>query len=72
MGWTRDNKKIYVTSNANDHGIDAVALLGLDRRGFEWLTLGAWDSYFCDSSSAADCYVYVRNEAGITGYFSAI
>ncbi len=64
MGWTRDNKKIYVTSNANDHGIDAVALLGLDRRGFEWLTLGAWDSYFYDSSSTADCYVYVRNEAG--------
>ena len=64
MGWTRDNKKIYVTSNANDQGIDAVALLSLNRGGFEWLTLSAWDSYFCDSSSTADCYVYVRNEAG--------
>ena len=31
MGWTLDNKKIYVTSNANDQGTDAVALLGFER-----------------------------------------
>ena len=64
MGWTLDNKKIYVTSNANHQGTDAVALLGLNQRRLEWLTLGAWESYLCDSSSTADCYVYVRNEAG--------
>src|SRR2546422_796244 len=28
-GWTRDGKRVYVTSNANDRGIDAVALLEL-------------------------------------------
>jgi dipeptidyl aminopeptidase/acylaminoacyl peptidase len=64
MGWARDNKRVYVTSNANDKGVDAVALLSLDRSGFEWLTLGTWDSYFCDSSQTEDCYVYVRNEGG--------
>jgi dipeptidyl aminopeptidase/acylaminoacyl peptidase len=64
MGWARDNKRVYVTSNANGKGVDAVALLGLDQSGFEWLTLGTWDSYFCDSSQTEDCYVYVRNEAG--------
>ncbi len=64
MGWARDNKKVYVTSNANDKGVDAVALLGLDGSGFEWQTLGTWDSYFCDSSQTEDSYLYVRNEAG--------
>ncbi len=64
MGWTLDNKKIYVNSNANDQGTDAVALLGLDGKGYEWLTLGAWESFLCDSSSTENCYVYVRNEAG--------
>jgi dipeptidyl aminopeptidase/acylaminoacyl peptidase len=64
MGWARDNKNVYVTSNANGKGVDAVALLGLDQSGFEWLTLGTWDSYFCDSSRTQDCYVYVRNEGG--------
>jgi dipeptidyl aminopeptidase/acylaminoacyl peptidase len=64
MGWARDNKKVYVTSNANSKGVDAVALLSSDGSGFEWLTLGTWDSYFCDSSQTEDCYVYVRNEAG--------
>ena len=63
-GWTLDSNKIYVTTNANEQGIDAVALLDLNGSGFEWLTLGTWDSYFCDSSSTVDCFVYVRNEAG--------
>ena len=64
MGWALDNKKIYVTSNANDQGTDAVALIDLNRREFEWLTLGTWESFLCDSSPTADCYVYVRNEVG--------
>ena len=64
MGWTLDNKKIYVTSNANDKGTEAVALFGLNPKKCEWLTSGAWESFLCDCSPTADCYVYVRNEAG--------
>lgn len=64
LGWTRDSKDIYVTSNANEHGTEAVAKLSLERRGFEWLTLRDWESFFCDSSPTEDCYVYVLNEAG--------
>src|SRR5208337_3867907 len=52
------------TSNANDQGTDAVALLGMEKGGPEWLTLKAWESFFCDSSSTENRYVYVLNEAG--------
>jgi len=39
-GWTRDGKRVYVTSNANDRGIEAVALLELKQDPeFQWLTL---------------------------------
>src|SRR5207249_6935473 len=39
-GWTRDNKRVYVTSNANEKGIDAVALLDQkENTEFQWLTL---------------------------------
>src|SRR5438093_699654 len=42
-GWTRDNKRVYVTSNANDKGIDAVALLDHKQNSeFQWLTLQDW------------------------------
>jgi dipeptidyl aminopeptidase/acylaminoacyl peptidase len=64
IGWSLDNKKIYVTSNANDEETDAAALLDLNKKRFEWLTLGTWESFLCDSSPTADSYVYVRNEAG--------
>ncbi len=64
-GWTHDSKKIYVTSNANDQGTDAVALLDLKAQSkFEWLTLGEWESFHCATSPTDDSYVYVRNEAG--------
>src|SRR5208283_5386655 len=64
LGWTPNSEKIYVTSNANDQGTDAVALLGMEKGGPEWLTLKAWESFFCDSSSTENRYVYVLNEAG--------
>jgi len=64
MGWTPDSKRIYVTSNANEAGTDAVALLSLAKAGFEWLTLGDWESFLGDCSRTEDRYVYARNEAG--------
>ena len=64
LAWTRDSNRIYVTSNANEQGTDAVALLSLEKKGFEWLTLKDWESFLCDSSPTEDCYVYVLNEAG--------
>ena len=64
LGWTRNSEKIYVTSNANDRGTDAVALLGLEKGGLEWLTQESWESFFCDSSTTQNQYVYVINQAG--------
>src|SRR5437879_1089740 len=64
-GWTRDGKKIYVTSNANDRGMDAVALLELKQGPeFQWLTLQDWDSQLVDVSPTEDRFAYVVNEAG--------
>ena len=63
-GWTRDSKRIYVTSNANEQGTDAVALLDLEKKGFRWLTLTGWESFLGDCSRAEDRYLYVLNEAG--------
>src|SRR5947199_10163919 len=54
-GWTRDNKRVYVTSNANDKGIDAVALLDHKQNSeFQWLTLQDWDSSLVDVSPTED------------------
>lgn len=64
MGWTPDSERIYVTSNANEQGTDAVALLDLVKKDFQWLTLDDWESFLGDCSRAEDRYVYVRNEAG--------
>jgi dipeptidyl aminopeptidase/acylaminoacyl peptidase len=64
-GWTRDSKKIFVTSNANEKGIDAVALLDLkENPEFQWLTLQDWDSQLADVSPAEDKFAYIVNEAG--------
>src|SRR6266571_1649087 len=64
-GWTRDNKRVYVTSNANDKGIEAVALLDLkEDPEFQWLTLQDWDSQLVDTSPAEDKYAYIVNQAG--------
>src|SRR5206468_6049217 len=55
----------YVTSNANDQGIDAVALLELKQGPeFQWLTLQDWDSQLVDVSPTEDKFAYVVNEAG--------
>src|SRR5437879_12200673 len=64
-GWTRDGKKIYVTSNANDRGMDAVDLLER-KQGLEsqWLTLQDCDSQVVDVSPTEDRVAYVVNEAG--------
>ena len=64
MGWTADSRKIYVTSNANDQGTDAVALVNPDDKSIDWLTLGDWESFLSDCSGTRDRYLYVRNEAG--------
>src|SRR6266702_4431757 len=54
-GWTRDGKRVYVTSNANDRGIDAVALLEVKQGPeFQWLTLQDWDSQLVDVSPSED------------------
>src|SRR5437879_2672080 len=64
-GWTRDNKRVYVTSNANNKGIEAVALLDLkENPEFQWLTLQDWDSQFVDTSPTEDKYAYIVNQAG--------
>jgi dipeptidyl aminopeptidase/acylaminoacyl peptidase len=64
-GWTRDGKRVYVTSNANDRGIEAVALLELKQGPeFQWLTLQDWDSQLVDVSPTEDKFAYVVNEAG--------
>ncbi len=64
-GWTWDSRKVYVTSNANPQGTDAVALLSLEENSrFEWLTLGDWESSLLDSSPTEDRYAYLVNQAG--------
>jgi dipeptidyl aminopeptidase/acylaminoacyl peptidase len=64
-GWTRDSKKVFVTSNANEKGIDAVALLEIkENPEFQWLTLQDWDSQLADVSPAEDKFAYIVNEAG--------
>jgi dipeptidyl aminopeptidase/acylaminoacyl peptidase len=64
MGWTPDSKTIYVTSNANEQETEAVALLDPEKKSFQWLTLGDWESFFGCCSRTDDRYVYVLNEAG--------
>ena len=64
-GWTQDSKRIYVTSNANEKGIDAVALLDLKQNSeFQWLTLQDWDTQLVDISTTEDKFAYLINEAG--------
>ena len=64
-GWTRDSKHVYVTSNANEKGIDAVAQVDLKQNSeFQWLTLQDWDTQLVDVSPAEDKFAYVINEAG--------
>ena len=65
QGWTRDGKKLYVTSNANEQGTDGVALLD-PREGstFQWLTLQEWDTQLFDVSPTEDMFAYVVNHAG--------
>jgi dipeptidyl aminopeptidase/acylaminoacyl peptidase len=64
-GWTRDSKRILVTSNANDKGVDAVALLDLKQNSeFQWLTLQDWDTSLVDVSPTDDKFAYFINEAG--------
>jgi dipeptidyl aminopeptidase/acylaminoacyl peptidase len=65
QGWTRDNKRVYVTSNANERGIEAVALLELrENPEFNWQTLGDWDSQLIDVSPTEDRFAYFINQAG--------
>ncbi|HEX4919133.1 MAG TPA: S9 family peptidase [Candidatus Bathyarchaeia archaeon] len=65
QGWTRDSKKIYVTSNANDQGTDAVALVELkEGSAFQWLTLQEWETQLVDVSPTEDKFAYAVNEAG--------
>src|SRR6266571_175431 len=60
QGWTRDSKKVYVTSNANTQGIEAVALLELkENPEFKWLTLGEWDTQLVAVSDAEDKFAYI-------------
>src|SRR6267143_198479 len=64
-GWTRDNRRVYVTSNANDKGMEAVALLDIKEKAeFQRLTLQDWDSQLADVSPTEDKYAYIINEAG--------
>ena len=63
-GWKPDSKQIYVTSNANEQGTDAVALLDVEKKGLQWVTLGEWESFVGDCSRREDRYVYAVNEAG--------
>jgi dipeptidyl aminopeptidase/acylaminoacyl peptidase len=65
QGWTRDSKRVYVNSNANDQGIEAVALLELkENPEFKWQTLGEWDSQLVDVSPTEDRFAYFINQAG--------
>lgn len=64
-GWTRDNRRVYVTSNANEQGMDAVALLDLKENAeVKWLTLQDWDSQLIDTSPTEDKFAYIVNKAG--------
>jgi dipeptidyl aminopeptidase/acylaminoacyl peptidase len=64
-GWTRDGRRVYATSNANEQGIDAVALLDLKNNSeFQWLTLQEWDTQLVDVSPTDDKYAYLVNQAG--------
>jgi dipeptidyl aminopeptidase/acylaminoacyl peptidase len=63
-GWTHDSNHIYLTSNANQQGTDAVATLDVESKDLHWLTLGDWESFFADSSRLAEGFLYVVNVAG--------
>ena len=64
-GWTRDNKRIYVTSNANEQGTDAVAVLDVKQgSGYQWLTLQEWETQLVDVSPTDDKFAYFINQAG--------
>jgi dipeptidyl aminopeptidase/acylaminoacyl peptidase len=64
MGWTSDSSRIYLTSNANQQGTDAVATLDAETKELRWLTLGDWESFHGDCSRVGDRFLYVSNEAG--------
>ena len=65
QGWTRDSKRVYVTSNANEQGIDAVALLDLKQGSdYQWLTLQEWETQLVDVSPTEDKFAYFINQAG--------
>jgi dipeptidyl aminopeptidase/acylaminoacyl peptidase len=65
QGWTRDSKRIYVTSNANVQGTDAVALLDLKQgSAYQWLTLQEWATQLVDVSPTDDKFAYIINQAG--------
>src|SRR5438270_11291736 len=56
---------MYLTSNANDKGIDALALLDLKENSeFQWLTLQDWDRSLADVRLTEDKYAYVVIKAG--------
>ena len=67
QGWTRDSKRIYATSNANEQGVEAVALLDLKENSeFQWLTLQDWDTQLVHVSATEDRFAYIVNQAGNT------
>lgn len=64
LGWTRDGEALLVGSTANEHGMEAVALLPLADPAPAWLTLGQWGTELAALSPVEDRFVYTRNEGG--------
>ena len=64
LGWTRDGRALFVSSNATPHGTYGVARLDGDTGALTWLDQGDWDVELLDVSPAGDQYVCARNEGG--------
>ncbi len=63
-GWTRDGARLLITSDRNEVGTTASALLDVGSGAIEWLTLGPWDTFAFDLSPTEDRILYVRNVGG--------
>jgi dipeptidyl aminopeptidase/acylaminoacyl peptidase len=63
-GWTGDGESLIISSNANAHGTEAVALLPVADPTPVWLTLETWDTEPAAIAPAGEQLVYTRNESG--------
>jgi dipeptidyl aminopeptidase/acylaminoacyl peptidase len=64
LGWTRDGRALFVSSNATPRGTYGIARVDVETAAITWLDEGDWDAELLDVSPAGDDYVFARNEGG--------